>query len=182
MTADPYDATVHVQVACLLERDPSIASARVANTGGGVLALLVDAPALPAVLAFSNDDATWALGVYPRLQGKDATASFWEGDESSISDHDMPLVEDAPAEVVAAWILALVRRYPNAVQPDFAAALRLALQASCHHFVYLWVNDRRQAVVERLVAFQEARPCEHCLWGRPYSLPRTELKLFTAWK
>jgi hypothetical protein len=101
------DASPHTAVARALQEAGIAADAN--TTGGSVLALVVDAPGAPDILAFSNDDMEWIVGRYPRLSGAGMWDAFYSNDGTIVDAPDAPAY-DAPVTSVLAWVRAIIAR------------------------------------------------------------------------
>lgn len=83
------------------------------GTGGNNEIVIVDAPSVPTILAFTpGGDESWQGFEYPRRADGDAYMAFWDDDGEELA-HDGWPDEDASPEVVGRWILAVIANYPS---------------------------------------------------------------------
>jgi hypothetical protein len=105
-----------------------------AGTGGNNEVVVVDAPALPVILAYTPmGDESWSGYAYPRRADGDAYLAFWEGEGTFNGDGQEP-DEDAPVEVVGAWILNQIATYrplPVCPCPDHSNGAVEATECVC---------------------------------------------------
>lgn len=82
------------------------------GTGGNNEIVIVDAPTLPVILAYTpGGDESWGGSAYPRRADGNVYLAFWENEGEPNFDGQEP-DEDAPVEVVGRWILNQIATYP----------------------------------------------------------------------
>jgi hypothetical protein len=104
------------------------------STGGNNEIVVVDAPSVPAILAYTpGGDETWGSWAYPRRQDGDAYEAFWGHDGVPNMDGNEP-DEDAPVEAVGRYVLNQIATFklpPVCACPDHSDGLIEAPECVC---------------------------------------------------